>query len=115
MTAEVFARAGGPRNAPETEGDDDPFLVIAELLERIVSRLDALEKRRESRNGRDGQDGISIVDTRLDRATGHLIVELSNADIRDVGKITADPAPPPTTLTFVRDELTGKIIAARLQ
>jgi hypothetical protein len=102
---------------PEAEAEDenDPFLVIAELLEKITDRLSALERRREARAGRDGLDAISIIETRLDRATGHLMVEFSNGDVRDVGKITADPAPPPTTLTFVRDEVTGKIIAARLQ
>jgi hypothetical protein len=116
MTTEtIFARAGGPRDMPEAEDEHDPFFVIAQLLEKVTDRLSALERRREARAGRDGLDGISVIDTRLDRATGHLLVEFSNGDVRDVGKITADPAPPPTTLTFVRDEVTGRITAARLR
>jgi hypothetical protein len=114
MTAEVFARAGGPR-APDVGEDDDPWLTVAELLEKIVARVDALEKRREARAGRDGQDGRGILDVRIDGASGHLMVQFSDGELRDVGKITADPAQPPKRLDFVRDEVTGKIIAARLQ
>src|SRR5262245_55168390 len=112
---EILASAGGPRNTPEAEGDDDPFLVIAELLERIVSRLDALEKRREARAGRDGLDGRGIIDARIDPKTGHLLLQFSDGEQRDCGRVVADRAPPPTRLDFVPDEATGRITAARLR
>jgi hypothetical protein len=111
---EILARAGGPRNTPEAE-DEDPFLIIANLLERVMARLEALEKRREARAGRDGLDGRSILDVRIDGANGHLMVQFSDGELRDVGRVVADRAPPPTQLDFVRDGVTGRITAARLR
>src|SRR5262245_16071212 len=112
---EILASAGGPRNTPEAEGDDDPFLDIAELLEKIVSRLDALEKRREARAGRDGRAGRSILDVRIDPKTGHLLLQFSDGEQRDVGRVVADRAPRPTRLDLIRDEVTGRITVARLR
>ena len=111
MTAEVFARAGGPRT-PDVREADDPWLTVAELLEKIVARVDALEKRRE---GRDGLDGRSILDVRVDGASGHLMVQFSDGELRDVGRVVADHVSPPTQLDFIRDEVTGRITAAQLR
>jgi hypothetical protein len=120
--SDIFARAAAsPPAHPDDDGPFDPnnpWDCAAQLIEALFVKNDALEKRcaalEAQRLARNGQDGIGIEDLRIDAKTGHLIVHLTDGAIRDVGRVTAEPAAPPHELKFERD-VSGKIVRAILK